>query len=152
MLLWLLEHERLSAAELTDALEHRSGLLGLTGTADMRQILLRVEASDPAAQLALGVYVHRLRAGIAAMAAGLAGIDVLAFTGGVGEHSSTVRALATEGLGFLGIDLDSARNETASVDADVSTPGSQVHAVVIEAREDLEIARQVRTVLSDSHE
>jgi acetate kinase len=148
MLLWLLEREELSAHELADTLEHRSGLLGLAGAADMREILLRVDASDPPAQLALGVYIHRLRAGIAAMTASLAGIDVLAFTGGVGEHSSAVRALATDGLEFLGVALDRARNETASTDADISASGSRVHAVVIGAREDLEIARQVRAALS----
>ena len=148
MLLWLLEREELSAHELADTLEHRSGLLGLAGTADMREILLRVDASDQPAQLALGVYIHRLRAGIAAMAASLAGIDVLAFTGGVGENSSAVRALATEGLGFLGVALDRAHNETASTDADISASGSHVHAVLIGAREDLEIARQVRAALS----
>ncbi|MGC2373376.1 MAG: acetate/propionate family kinase [Solirubrobacteraceae bacterium] len=148
MLLWLLEREELSAHELADTLEHRSGLLGLAGTADMREILLRVDAGDPPAQLALGVYIHRLRAGIAAMTASLAGIDVLAFTGGVGEHSSAVRALATERLGFLGVALDATRNETASTDADISASGSHVHAVAIGAREDLEIARQVRAALS----
>ncbi len=148
ILLWLLDHEGLSAPELADALEHRSGLLGLSGSADMREVLLRVNTNDPAAQRALGVYVHRLRAGIAAMAASLAGIDVLAFTGGVGEHSSAVRALATEGLGFLGVALDAAHNEMAGADSEISAPGSHVHAVVVEAREDLEIAHHVRAVLS----
>jgi acetate kinase len=148
MLLWLLEHQKLSATELADALEHRSGLLGLAGSADMREIVRRAGVGEPTARLALDVYVHRLRAGIAAIAASLAGIDVLAFTGGVGEHSSEVRALAADQLGFLGIALDRDRNDTVSTDADISAPGSQVHAVVIGAREDLEIARQVRAVLS----
>lgn len=103
MLLWLLEHEKLTAAELADSLEHRSGLLGLCGTADMRDILARVDASDSHAQLALAVYVHRLRAGIAAMAAALDGLDALVFTGGVGENSPGIRAWAAAGLGFLGV-------------------------------------------------
>jgi acetate kinase len=147
MLLWLLEHEQLTAAELADALEHRSGLLGLAGSADMREIVDRAGAGEAVARLALDVYIHRLRAAIAAMAASLGGIDVLAFTGGVGERSSAVRALAAEGLEFLGVALSSARNETASTDADISAPGCHAHAVVVEAREDLEIARGVRAVL-----
>jgi acetate kinase len=71
MLLWLLEHERLSAEELADALEHRSGLLGLCGSTDMRELLTRADSTDRHAQLALDVYLHRLRAGIAAMASAL---------------------------------------------------------------------------------
>jgi acetate kinase len=147
MLLWLLEHEKLSAPELADALEHRSGLLGMSGSADMHEIVRRAAAAEPSARLALDVYAHRLRAGIAAMSASLAGIDVLAFTGGVGEHSSVVRALAADGLGFLGIAVGSG-NEMARTDADISHPGSQVRTVVIRAREDLEIAHQVRATLS----
>jgi acetate kinase len=82
------------------------------------------------------------------MAASMAGIDVLAFTGGVGERSAPVRALAVEGLRFLGVELDAARNGTATLDCDLSAVGSHVRTVAIEAREDLEIARQVRTLLS----
>ncbi|HVA19952.1 MAG TPA: acetate/propionate family kinase [Solirubrobacteraceae bacterium] len=147
MLLWLLEHEKLTAAELADSLEHRSGLLGLCGTADMRDILAGVDASDSHAQLALAVYVHRLRAGIAAMAAALGGLDALVFTGGVGEHSSTVRAKAATGLAFLGVSLDATRNEHADGDTEVGVTEAAVRTLVISAREDLEIARQVRAAL-----
>lgn len=122
LLLWLLEHEGLSPRELASTLEHESGLLGLAGTADMRELLARDDAD---ARLALDVYVHRLRAGIAAMAASLGGLDTLVFTGGVGENAPEIRARACEGLEFLGID--------------------QVQ--VVEAREDLEIAHQVRPLL-----
>ncbi len=74
-------------AELASTLEHRSGLLGLAGTADMRAILAAEAAGDEAAILGLGVYLHRLRASIAAMVAALGGLDVLVFTGGVGENA-----------------------------------------------------------------
>jgi acetate kinase len=148
MLLWLLEHEQLSATELAEALEHDAGLKGLAGTSDMREVLSRADAGDESARLARDVYVHRLRAGIAAMAAALGGIDALVFTGGVGEHSAPVRALAVEGLRFLGVELDATRNDAATLDCDVSALGSHVRTVAIEAREDLEIARQVRTLLS----
>ena len=148
LLLWLQQHEGLTVDAMAEALEHSSGLLGLAGTADMRSVL---ERSDPDAVLALDVYVHRLRAGIAAMAASLGGLDALVFTGGVGERAARVRAVACEGLGFLGVALDAALNESAdgSADAEVSGDGSAIRVLVVRAREDLEIAAQTRAVLED---
>lgn len=146
MLLWLLERESITERELAVALEHESGLLGLTGSADMRAVLARAGDGEPLARLGLEVYVHRLLAGIAAMTAALGGLDVLAFTGGVGEHAPLLRARAAEGLGFLGVAIDARRNETAIPDADLSTPRDEVRTLVIAAREDLEIASQVRAV------
>jgi acetate kinase len=148
MLLWLMEQEGLPARELAEALEHRSGLLGLGGTADMRELLTRADADDRQAQLALEVYLHSLRAGIAAMAAALGGLDALVFTGGVGERSATVRELTTDGLGFLGLAIDEERNRARIGDRDVSALRASAATVVLPAREDLEIARQVRAVLA----
>jgi acetate kinase len=148
LLLWLLEREDVSVAEAAAALEHESGLLALAGTADMREVLDREAAHDPEARLALRVYVHRLRAGIAAMTAALGGVDAVVFTGGVGERSAGVREAAAEGLGFLGLVLDRPANAAADGDADVSSWGSGVRMLVVRAREDLEIARQVRAVLA----
>ena len=147
LLLWLLERERLGVAEMSAALEHEGGLLALAGTADMREVLARADGGDDEARVALGVYLHRLRAGVAAMAAALGGLDALVFTGGVGERSAPVRAAAADGLGFLGVDLDGARNGAADGDADVSARGATVRTLVVPAREDLEIARQVRALL-----
>jgi acetate kinase len=147
LLLWLLDHERLSVTELADALEHRSGLLGLSGSADMREILARSKAREPTARLALEVYVHRLRAGIAAMAAALGGLDALVFTGGVGERAAEIRAQAAAGLAFLGVSLDEEHNRGTDADGEISAEGAAVRTLVLTAREDLEIARQVRGVL-----
>jgi acetate kinase len=144
LLLWMLREGGVSAAELEAGLEHRSGLLGLSGTADMRALLAR---DDDRARTALAVYVHRLRGAIASMAAAMEGIDVLAFTGGVGERSAPVRAAVVARLGFLGIVLDEARNAAAVADADVGSPESAVRVLALEAREDAEIARQVHEVL-----
>jgi acetate kinase len=144
LLLWLLEDERLTRDELADGLEHDSGLAGLAGTADMREILAR---DDRDARLAAEAYVHRLRGGIAAMTASLGGLDALVFTGGVGENAPSVRAQACAGLGFLGVSIDGERNAGARRDADVGEPGSRVSVLVVAAREDLEIARQARAVL-----
>lgn len=149
LLLWLLEHEALSGRELAEALEHESGLLALAGTPDMAAVITRAQAGGEEARLAFDVYVHRLRAGVAAMSAAMEGIDVLVFTGGVGEHAAPVRAAAAGGLDFLGVDLDGPRNEAASGDADISAAGAPVRALVITAREDLELARQVRELLSE---
>ncbi|HTW41856.1 MAG TPA: acetate/propionate family kinase [Solirubrobacteraceae bacterium] len=147
MLLWLAADGRVDIAELADALEHRSGLLGLAGSADMREIVERAAQGDEHAQLGLDVYVHRLRGAIAAMSAALGGLDVLVFTGGVGERAPAVRARAAAGLGFLGVGLDAARNRGASADVDVSAAGARVRTLVIGAREDAEIARQTRALL-----
>jgi acetate kinase len=147
LVLWLLEHAGLGERELADALEHESGLRGLTGSADLREVLARADAGDPAAALGRDVYVHRLRAGIAAMAAALGGLDALVFTAGVGEHVPRLRAAAAGGLAFLGVALDAQANATADGDTDISAAGAAVATHVVAAREDLEIARQVRAAL-----
>jgi acetate kinase len=150
LLMWLLEHTGLSEHELNSTLEHESGLLGLAGTADMHEVLERADRGDEPASLALRVYIHRLRAGCAAMVASLGGIDVLAFTGGVGEHAPRVRELACEGLGFLGVEIASALNSSPALDAEITAAGAAVRTLVIRAREDLEIARQTRAALEPS--
>jgi acetate kinase len=147
LLLWLTQRKGVSTAELGEGLEHASGLTGLAGTPDMRNVLARAEAGDEQARLALDVYLHRLRAGIGAMTAALAGIDALVFTGGVGERAPAVRAAAGEGLNYLRIRLDPERNLTAEGDADLSAPDAHARVLLIHAREDLEIARQVRAAL-----
>ena len=148
LLLWLLEREPISERELAYALEHESGLLGLAASADMREVLNRTAAGEPSARLALDVYLHRLRAGIAAMSAAMGGLDVLVFTGGVGERAPAVRAGAAGGLGFLGIEIDERANGAASGDTEIGTPNAGVRVLVIEAREDREIARQARRLLA----
>lgn len=150
LVLWLAEHAGTPPAELAATLEHRSGLLGLAGTADMRTVVKGAGNGDEAARLAFGVYIHRLRAGIAAMTAALGGLDVLVFTGGVGENSPEVRAAAAGGLGFLGVRLDPAANAGAAPDSEIGEPGAPVRAFVIAAREDIEIAGQVRAVLGQA--
>ena len=148
LVLWLLEHEHLSAHEVATALEQRSGLLALAGTADLREVEIRSCAGDPRAVMALEVYLHGLVAGIAAMTAAAGGLDVLVFTGGVGEHSATVRARAAAALEFLGVAVDDKANEQANGDTDVSSVGATVRTVVVAAREDLQVAHEVRALLA----
>jgi len=147
LLLWLEDHEGLTSTEVTTALLYRSGLLGLAGSADMRAVLAAEQTGDQDAVLAMGVYLHRLRAGIASMVAALGGLDALVFTAGIGEHSAPVRWRTADGLGFLGVALDEAVNESARPDQEISASRAAVRTFVIEAREDLEIVRGVRQVL-----
>jgi len=148
LILWLEEHVGIPPSELAAKLEHHSGLLGLAGSAEMQVVLAAEAAGDAAAALAVDVYVHRLRAGVAAMAAAMNGLDALVFTGGVGESSPAIRARATAGLGFLGVALDAGENTAAELDAEIGAGGARVRAFAIRAREDLEIAREVRGVLA----
>lgn len=148
LVLWLEEHMGMPSSELASTLEHRSGLLGLTGSADMKAILEVESAGDEDAALGVAVYIHRVRAGIAAMAAAMGGLDALVFTGGVGERSASIRARVTEQLAFLGIALDAAANDAAGLDADIGAADAAVRSFVVEAREDLQIARDVRAVLA----
>jgi acetate kinase len=148
LLLWLEEHTGMPPSELASALEHRSGLFGLSGHADMRAVLAAEKAGDDGATLAMAVYLHRLRASIASMAAAMDGVNAVVFTGGVGERSAEVRWRTAEGLRFLGLALDETANEAAGPDHEIGAPGAGVRSFVIMAREDLEIARGVRQVLS----
>ena len=148
LVLWLLQHGELSLGDVAHGLEHDAGLAGLAGgSGDMRDVVAGVERDDPASCLAFAVHSHRLRSEIASMAAALGGIDVVVFTGGIGEHQPTVRSAAVDGLRFLGLAIDPARNATATGDADITAVGGDPRTIVVTSREDLEIARQVREAL-----
>jgi acetate kinase len=147
ILTWLLRNTELDADALEDGLQHRSGLAGLAGTADMREVISRAGDGDADAKLALGVYTHRLRGRIAGMVASLGGLDTLVFTGGIGENAAEIRADVVAGLGFLGAELDPARNARAEPDAEVSREGAAVRCLVVAAREDLQIAAETRALL-----
>jgi acetate kinase len=148
LVLWLVEHQHLSPGDVASALEHRSGLLALAGTADMRDVQTRAAAGDEAAMSALDVFIHRLVTGIGAMTAAAGGLDALVFTGGIGEHSPAVRAAATRRLGHLGVLIDAEYNDGAQHDADISHAQASARTLVVTAREDLQIARETRSVLT----
>lgn len=151
--LWLTRFAGLAAADVARALDRQSGLLGLTGHADMPAVIGAADRADPDALLALDVWVHRTRSTVAAMTAALGGLDVLVFSGGVGEHQPLLRERVTAGLGFLGLAVDTERNRAvveSEADADISAPGAAARTLVVEAREDLVIARQVRLLLAGS--
>lgn len=133
---------------LEKTLNTESGLRGISGVSgDYREVEAAARDGNARARLALDVYVDRLRAAIAALTASLGGLDAVVFTGGVGEHSAALRAATCEGLGFLGVRLDAARNATVVPDADVAAPGSPVRLLVIHTREELVIARETRKII-----
>ena len=150
LVLWLEEHAHMPSRELAATLESRSGLLGLAGTGDMREVLSLAGAGDARAVLGRDVYLHRLHASIASMAAAMDGLDVLVFTGGVGENSPEIRYRAAAGLGFLGVAVDESRNAAdgaAGDDREITARGARVRTFVVAAREDKQIAAEVRSVL-----
>ena len=143
ILTFLMRQGQLDANEIDGVLNHKSGLLGISGiSGDMRDILAAIGRGHERAKLAFDIYVHRLRAAIAAMAAAMGGMDVLVFTAGVGENSAEVRAAACDGLDFLGVRLDACKNARPNLDADVSTANSRVRVLVIRAEEDWAIAKE----------
>jgi acetate kinase len=147
LVLWLEQHAGMDPDELATVLEHRSGLLGLCGHADMKEVLQAEQEGDEDAAMAVAVYLHRLRAGIAAMATATNGLDVLVFTGGVGERAPSIRSRAARGLEFLGLRVDEGRNCTAELDAEITEDGSAVRTFVLAAREDVQIARELEALL-----
>ena len=147
---WLVRHTNMTVDDVSKALEHDSGLLALAGSPDMAVIEAAASKGDGRSLLAIDVFVHRLRAGIASMASAMSGLDVLAFTGGVGENSPTIRSQTVGGLGFLGVEIDEMANTTLEPDADLSAPGSAVRTLVVKAREDIQIATEVREVITPS--
>ncbi|AZH84691.1 acetate kinase [Plantibacter sp. PA-3-X8] len=135
--------------ELDTLLNRRSGLLGLSGTGDMRDVTESASKGDEAAQLALDVTVHRLRHYLGAYLAVLGGLDVVVFTAGVGENAPLIRAGAVQGLEGLGIILDEDRNaERARGIRVISTDDSPVTVLVVPTNEELEIARQTVAALA----
>jgi len=143
ILTYLMRRGQLTGQQLDDLLNTKSGLLGISGVSgDMRQIAAAMKDGHPRAKLAFEIFVHRLQAGIGAMIAVLAGIDVLVFTAGIGENSLEVRAAACANFGFLGVKLDPAKNTHSSLDREISRSDSVIRVLIVRAQEDWAIARE----------
>jgi acetate kinase len=132
--------------EIEQLLTRGSGLQGMTGDTDMRAVLRRRAAGDPAATLAFDVYCHRIKEYVGAYLAVLGRVDAVTFTAGVGERSPEVRAASLAGLTALGITVDPDRNERG--DRIISPDGSPVAVCVVPTDEELEIASQIRAELT----
>ncbi|MEG4172604.1 MULTISPECIES: acetate kinase [unclassified Microcoleus] len=143
ILIHLLKQSDFTAEKLDGILNRNSGLKGISGvSSDLRQIGDALAQGNQRAQLALDIYIHRLRAGIGAMLASLGGLDALIFTAGVGENSALVRAAACEAFGFIGLKLDEEKNQHSPIDQDIAAVDSAVRILVIHTQEDWEIARE----------
>ncbi|QWT24845.1 acetate kinase [Subtercola sp. PAMC28395] len=143
VLIYLNRKAGLGFAELDTLLNRSSGLRGMTGRGDMRDVVAAADAGDEAAIVGLSVYLHRLKHYVGAYLAGLGGADVIVFTAGVGENSPAVRAGALEGLEFLGIRIDPERNASPERGPRrISADDSAIAVLVVPTNEELEIARQ----------
>ena len=142
--IYLMQKYDLTLEDVNRILNKESGLLGVSGiSADLRTILAGIDQGNNQAQLAFDVYIHRLRSLIGAMVASLNGLDVLVFTAGVGENSAIVREQTCAGLTFLGLQLDSTKNNAHPVDQNIATDESRVSVLVIQTQEDWAIAKQL---------
>ncbi len=142
IILTLLGTDGLSREAVSDGLYKESGLLGLSGvSADTREVIAALDAGNERAERAMAFYIHRLKWHIGALAAVLGGVDVLAFTGPVGENSVEVRRRACTGLAFLGVSLDPQANAASGPDRDIAAGGGPVRIIVVPTLEEWAIAR-----------
>jgi acetate kinase len=148
VLIHLVRHCGATAEELDRTLNQESGLMGISGiSSDMREVLAVAAQGNARARLAFDIFVHRLRAAIAAMAAAAGGLDALVFTAGIGENSAEVRAAAADGLAWMDVRIDAPRNRSGTGDRDISADGARVRVLVVHTDEELEIAREVARVI-----
>lgn len=140
----------LSVEQIENALNRKSGLLGVSGvSSDIRDVLSAANAGNERARLALAIYTHRVRQAIGALSVTMGRVDALVFTAGVGEHASEVRKTVCAGLEFLGLQIDPEANRSCKPDADISWHGSRGRILVIAAREDVTMLREITKVLRD---
>lgn len=141
ILIYLMREDHLSAEQLDELLNKKSGLAGISGISnDMRQIVSAMNAGNPRAKLAFDIFIHRLTSFIGSMVAVLGGIDALVFTAGIGENSADVRSAACANLEFLGAKLDPSKNMQAPRDGDISASDSRIRIMIVRAQEDWAIA------------
>jgi acetate kinase len=142
IVLYLLQQKKLTVEQLDETLNKSSGLKGISGASDMREVLRDCEEGKPRAKLAFDMFVHRLRYYIGAMLASLGGLDALVFTGGIGENAAEVRAAACESFAFLGLKLDEQKNAQSPSDQLISAVDSAIPILIIHTQEDWAIARE----------
>ncbi|WP_053975815.1 acetate/propionate family kinase [Mangrovimonas xylaniphaga] len=143
VIFYLMNKYGYSKEEMSDILSKKSGMLGLTGFSDLREIEAEAEKGNEECLLALEMNAYRIKKFIGAYAAALNGLDAIVFTAGIGENSDVLRGLICEDMEFLGIKLNTELNAIRSKDSrDISTPDSKVRVLVIPTNEELEIAKE----------
>lgn len=148
VLLYLMNRHGLDVRALERLLTDESGLLGVSGISSDMRTLLENETADARAAEAIELFVYRISRELGSMAAALAGLDAVVFTGGIGEHAASIRARVCHAASWLGIDLDSANNEQGG--PQISQPSSRVAVWVIPTNEELMIAQHTRKLLTPS--
>ncbi|HLX56617.1 MAG TPA: acetate kinase [Ktedonobacteraceae bacterium] len=141
ILLYLLREKKYRVEELDATLNTASGLKGIAGSGDMRQVLHGMQEGNTRSKLAFAMFTHRLRSCIGAMLASLGGLDALVFAGGIGENAAEVRAAACEAFGFLGLKLDAQKNARSPADEDIAAEDSNVRVLIVRTQEDWAIAQ-----------
>ena len=145
---YIMEKEHLDAVGMSNLLNKKSGVLGIFGeSSDMRDLEAAAAAGNQRALLAERMYFYRMKKYIGSYAAALGGVDIIVFTGGVGENQASARWAACEGLEFMGVKLDAERNKVRGEEAIISTDDSKVKVVVIPTDEELMIASDTMDIL-----
>jgi acetate kinase len=148
---FLSDHLNMSLDEIDNLLNKDSGLKGMCGTNDMREVLERRDSGDEGAKIALEVYVYRIKKYIGAYFAVLGNLDVLIFTAGIGENASEIRMLCCEGLGKLGLKIDPERNyQKGEGVIEINSPDSEVKILIVPTNEELQIAQETKKVVEKS--
>ena len=149
VLTYIMEKEGLTPTEMSDLLNKKSGVAGITGvSSDMREVTAAAEGGDKRCQLALNMYFYRIKKYIGAYAAAMGGVDTILFTGGVGENQSNCREAVCEGMEYMGIKLDQTMNlKIRGEEAIISTPDSKVTVCVIPTDEELLIAKDTMALI-----
>ena len=141
ILFYLQREKGYSADQLNVTLNKASGLKGIAGSGDMRQVLQKMREGDTRSRLAFEMFTHRLRSYIGAMLASLGGLDALVFAGGIGENAVEVRGAACEAFGFLGLKLDAGKNARSPADEDIAAEDSPIRVLIVRTQEDWAIAQ-----------
>jgi acetate kinase len=145
---FLADHLDMSLKEIDELLNKDSGLKGICGTNDMREVIEKKDAGDVRARIALEIYTYRIKKYIGAYFAALESLDGLIFTAGIGENSPYIRELCCSGLQKLGIEIDSERNRNTGRElGEISTPDSKVKILVVPTNEELKIAQETKKVI-----
>ncbi len=145
---FLMEKEGLSAKEVDNLLNKKSGVLGISGvSSDFRDVEAEAEKGNKQAQAALETYYYRVAKYVGAYTAAMNGVDAVVFTAGLGENSAEARTAICQYLGYLGIEVDEEKNNVRGKIADFATEGSKVRALVIPTNEELVIARDTKNLL-----
>lgn len=145
---FIMEKENVPMSNINSMLNKHSGLYGIAGVSDMRDIEKGVLEGDKMCQIAFDMYEYRIRKYIGGYVAAMGGVDAIVFTAGIGENTPSLRSKLCESLSYLGITLDEERNQTRGQDIEISTPDSKVKVFIIPTDEEVVIARDTAAIIS----